>query len=72
LYNWWMNYKSALIYVFKDDPQQLEAFKIKGYSIGYVPRKSSGDEEETPETPPTTTPAVKAQKKEKNANSQGA
>ncbi|MCX6581457.1 MAG: hypothetical protein NT166_14890 [Candidatus Aminicenantes bacterium] len=66
LYNWWMNYKSALIYVFKDDPQQLEAFKIKGYSIGYVPRKSSGDEEEPPEPPespeppaptPTTTPA---------------
>ncbi|MCX6583487.1 MAG: hypothetical protein NT166_25210 [Candidatus Aminicenantes bacterium] len=61
LYNWWMNYKSALIYVFKDDPQQLEAFKIKGYSIGYVPRKS-GDNEEEPPAPPeppetTTTPA---------------
>jgi hypothetical protein len=61
LYDWWMNYKAVLIYVFKDDQQQLEAFKIKGYSIGYVPRKSSSDEEETPEPPeppaPTTTPA---------------
>jgi hypothetical protein len=61
LYNWWMNYKSVLIYVFKDDRQQLEAFKIKGYSIGYVPRKSSSGEEEPTEPPapptPTTTPA---------------
>jgi len=61
LYNWWMNYKSVLIYVFNDDRQQLEAFKIKGYSIGYVPRKSSSGEEEPPEPPapqtPTTTPA---------------
>ncbi len=58
LYDWWLNYKSALIYVFKDDPQQLEAFKIKGYSIGYVPRKTGSDEEETPETPPAATTAT--------------
>ena len=61
LYDWWMNYKAVLIYVFKDDQQQLEAFKIKGYSIGYVPKKSSSDEEEPPEPPapptPTTIPA---------------
>ncbi|MDQ1352607.1 MAG: hypothetical protein QG657_2913 [Acidobacteriota bacterium] len=75
LYNWWMNYKAALIYVFKDDPQQLEAFKIKGYSIGYVPRKSSGDEEETPEPPApaesTPAPATQVQKKQKGANNKG-
>ncbi|MDQ1349875.1 MAG: hypothetical protein QG657_176 [Acidobacteriota bacterium] len=80
LYNWWMNYKSVLIYVFKDDQQQLEAFKIKGYSIGYVPKKNSSDEEEPtepaePPAPPapaesTPAPATQVQKKQKGANKQ--
>jgi hypothetical protein len=63
LYNWWMNYKSVLTHVFKDDRQQLEAFKIKGYSIGYTPKKNNGNEEEppVPPVPPVITPSESTQ-----------
>jgi hypothetical protein len=56
LYDWWMNYKSVLTHVFKDDRQQLEAFKIKGYSIGYTPQKNNNNEEEPPV--PTVSPVI--------------
>ncbi|NIM10732.1 MAG: hypothetical protein GTO45_02050, partial [Candidatus Aminicenantes bacterium] len=39
----------VLLYVFRDDPQQLEAFKLKGYSLGYKPASSSGSGEEEPQ-----------------------
>ncbi len=75
LYDWWMNYKSVLIYIFKDDRQQLEAFKIKGYSINYVPRKSSDNEEQPPEPPappaPTTILNSQVQTNQAGANNQG-
>ncbi|MCP5108191.1 MAG: hypothetical protein GY950_32695 [bacterium] len=50
LYDWWLSYREVLKYVFKDDPQQLEAFNIKGYSDGYKPKSTAGTGE-TPETP---------------------
>jgi hypothetical protein len=53
LYTWWRNYRDALIYVFRDDPQQLEAFKIKGYSLGYKPKSQNSTGEEPPENPET-------------------
>jgi hypothetical protein len=56
LNDWWQNYKLVLIFVFKDDPQQLEAFKIKGYSEGYKPKrkeKTPEGEEPDPEQPGT-------------------
>ncbi len=49
LYTWWRSYKTVLLYVFRDDPQQLEAFKLKGYSLGYKPASSSGSGEEEPQ-----------------------
>ena len=57
--NWWINFKTILKYVFRDDPQKLEAFKILAYSEGYKPkRKSKTKTKETPgnEEPPTVEP----------------
>ncbi len=51
---WWQNYKLVLLFVYKDDPQQLEAFGIKGYSEGYKPKpkeKNTGTEEPNPDQP---------------------
>ncbi|MCP5046626.1 MAG: hypothetical protein GY940_05615 [bacterium] len=53
LNDWWIGYKMVLVYLYRDDPQQLEAFKITAYSEGYKPKrkkkvKGKGDESETP------------------------
>lgn len=53
LYTWWRNYRDVLVYVFRDDPQQLEALRVKGYSLGYKPASKSSNGEEDPETPGT-------------------
>lgn len=58
LYDWWHNYKAVLIHCFKDDRQQLEAFMIKGYSIDYVPRSKSNNEDETPIPPAPVPPTL--------------
>jgi hypothetical protein len=49
LNNWWNNYKTVLLHVFKDDPQQLEALRIKGYSLNYKPKRGGSDEGEEPQ-----------------------
>ena len=48
LYNWCKNYKDVLVFVFQDDRQQLEAFKIPAYSEGYDPhkKKKPGEDDE--------------------------
>jgi hypothetical protein len=67
LNNWWQNYKMVLKYVYRDDPQQLEAFRLKGYSLGYKPAGSGGSGSEEPqdaqpvEEEPGTSPAEESQ-----------
>jgi len=56
LYTWWRNYRDVLVYVFRKDPQQLEAFKITGYSMGYKPASKSANGGEAPETPEPSEP----------------
>lgn len=56
LFTWWRNYRDVLVYVFRDDPQQLEALKVKGYSLGYKPANKSSNGEEPPETPEPSEP----------------
>lgn len=51
LNDWWLNYKTVLIHVFTDDPQQLEAFEIKAYTPGYAPHKKNEPEKEEVEPP---------------------
>jgi len=46
LNDWWQNYRLVLIYVYRDDPQQLEAFKITAYSEGYKPNRKKEEEVE--------------------------
>lgn len=59
LNDWWINYQTVLLYVFRDDPQQLEAFKIKGYSEGYKPKRGDSEEGEEPQgTQPVEEPTV--------------
>jgi hypothetical protein len=59
LNNWWQNYKMVLKYVFRDDPQQLEAFRLKGYSLGYRPKRGGSDEGEEPQdTQPVEEPGT--------------
>ncbi len=57
LSDWWQNYRDVLKYVFRDDPQQLEGFKIKAYSDGY--KRRSGTEEENGKEPEAGVKMVK-------------
>lgn len=71
LYTWWRSYKTVLLYVFKDDPQQLEAFKLKGYSLGYKPAGSSSSGSEEPQgqdTEPVEEPAAPPAEEPQNQN----
>ena len=41
----WVKYKDTLMFVLKEDPQQLEAFGILVYSEGYKPKKNEDEED---------------------------
>ena len=44
LNDWWQNYRVVLMHVFRDDRQQLEAFKITAYSDGYKKNRKKKEE----------------------------